>query len=166
MALNQKGKRPTSRSGQTLVEYIFVFPIFFVIVVFTIQLSIIAHTNTMTQLASFFAARQYAISADEKTAKLVASHYMFKLDYYGQVEPFATDGWSVDISADDSKKGIGSPATATVNAKLELLDFPLIYKFFPDSKKADNTTKHIPQWGTYHDSEYISSSASTRTFLE
>ena len=66
-------RRPQHRQcGQALIELLFIFLIFMAIVYLTIQFSLIANARSMLNLATYAAAREYAVSYDRTRANLVA----------------------------------------------------------------------------------------------
>jgi hypothetical protein len=108
-----------------MIEFLFVFLMFVGIIFLTLQFTLIANARSMLNLATYAAARDYAVNYSSGSAYAAAGVYM---------EPLLPGVGSGDITAfylsipDDP--GFGNQFTIKTTAPYKLMPLPVVQEFF------------------------------------
>jgi hypothetical protein len=105
-------------NGQALVEFIMIVPIFLMTIFFGVQVCGIMKARSLLNVASYSAARRYAISQALPEAETVAKNYL---------GPFADYNMQIDINGSTE---FGGTFITTVSIDYPLLPLPLMNQFF------------------------------------
>jgi len=113
------------RSGQAMVELLFIFLIFMAIVFLAIQFTMIANARSMLNLATYAAAREYAVTYSGARANAAAYIYM---------SPLLPGSGSGDVKvvyiSTPKDPGFGHTAKVKATAVYGLLPIPLLREYF------------------------------------
>jgi hypothetical protein len=115
--MNHRSKR--RRSGQAMVELLFILVGFMTIVLFVLQLSLIANARSLLNVATYAAARDYAVHRSRPSALGVAKYYSL----VGAGLPVA----NIRISPSNAKFGSKVKVTLTAVYPLRI---PLVRQYF------------------------------------
>lgn len=102
-----------NRSGQALVEFVFVASIFFTVVFFGIFYGFYINAKSLLNVASYSAARKYAITQDLELAVQAATVY---------VDRVAVPG-SIKVEFDNDNPDFGEGFMTTVYMDIEIPPF-------------------------------------------
>lgn len=136
------------QSGQSFTEFVIVFPIFMLIVLFCVQFSMIMMTHSALNLAAFHAGRKFALTRSVSLAKKTAETFLNPKEK-GKIKVAASDfstgkeQSSVEIvvmsMANDTpidniqtfqSMKHGEPFRLTVSMRYNLLQVPLLLDLF------------------------------------
>ncbi len=124
------------RKGQALVEFVMVFMIFLVCILFAIELTNVYRAKSMLNLATFLSARSYAVSKDTSLAQQVAQTYL-KGTAFGDVPTPTLSSYSPSYGD-----------TFTLTLSIEYMPLvPLVGQFFAGSKK-DGSSSNLNSDGS------------------
>ena len=111
--------------GQALIEFIFVFMLFNVMVFAAIQLSLVANAKSMLNLATYAACREYAVTYSKNKARLAASVQLKPI--MNELDPLM--GYFRVNFKPDNDPGFGKKVQTTVTVFYKPM--PLVKKLYP-----------------------------------
>jgi len=119
----------SGESGQTLVEFVIVIIPMLILLLLAIQYLLIWRADSYLQLATYSAARKYAVSQDEntETAKEVAMMYLDGIVSKDQVTFTFPEG--------ENAPDFGDPFSVKLSMQFPLLGMPLVQQLFAQTRE-------------------------------
>lgn len=105
-------------SGQALVEFVFVFLIFFTIILAILHLGLMSISKSLTNLAAYSACREYVVTYDRGKAHAAAAFYLTPL----VKQNFISRNWVFNVDRDP---GFGRKITTVIKTKYNSVIFPI-----------------------------------------
>jgi hypothetical protein len=123
--LNGRQSRYRSERGQSLVEFIFIFLIFFALFLAILHIGFMTISKTLLNMATYSACREYIVTQDRRKAQQAAQYYIDPVLKQGFIKTYDTY-----FSGDN---GFGSKAIVILKATYSFLGLPGIevQKIFP-----------------------------------
>jgi hypothetical protein len=118
-----------SSKGQSLVEFVLIIPIFFLLTVGAMQLIAVTNARSLVNMATYIACRDYATHKSSGTAKALAVAALYPL------LEFSFDSSIPDPSIEGGDD-FGDEFTVTMKFYYKLFDISIIKDLFLDSSSA------------------------------
>jgi len=121
-----KKKKISPNSGQALVEFVFVFLIFFALFLAIIHIGFMTISKSLLNLATYSACREYVVTYNQNKSLQAANFYLEPLKKQGFIKGLTYSSFSKD-------NGFGTKSTVVLKADYSLFGLPemTVQKIFP-----------------------------------
>lgn len=106
-----------SLTGQALIEFVFVFLIFFAIFLAILQIGFMSISKSLLNLAAYSACREYVVTYDRNKALQAAQYYLIPAEKQGFIKGLTYSSFSPD-------NGFGSKAVVVLKTTYNMLGLP------------------------------------------